>query len=220
MKCLSILMAALTSVVPAIAGAATPDGMSPVAGPSCVAAACLITSMSVQPVALTVANLESGAAAQTGVVAVATSGGGQGTTGAAGVSASGITGGSGAAAPGTGGGTTPGASSGGGSPGGAISGGGGTGPGGAMSQPTPPGGDNRNLSNRRIDRGQGGAPNSARPPVSESDAARRVQQSTGGRILDVKPDNAQGRLTYRVKVLNDAGEVRIITIDAQTGTRE
>ena len=59
------------------------------------------------------------------------------------------------------------------------------------------------------------------PPVLLSQAGRltleqavdRVQQATGGRVLDAR--DAGG--VYRVKVLTSRGEVRVVLVDPRTG---
>ena len=56
--------------------------------------------------------------------------------------------------------------------------------------------------------------------VSLSEAAERVQKSTGGRVLSAQAVREQGRDLYRIKVLSPQGEVRIVYVDAATGSME
>lgn len=50
--------------------------------------------------------------------------------------------------------------------------------------------------------------------VSMGEAIDRVRKSTGGRVLDAQ--DAGGH--YRIKVLTPDGEVRVMRIDARTGS--
>lgn len=49
--------------------------------------------------------------------------------------------------------------------------------------------------------------------ISKQQAISAAQQASPGRVLDIKRHHN----TYRVKMLNDNGEVRIIVIDASSG---
>ena len=49
--------------------------------------------------------------------------------------------------------------------------------------------------------------------LSGDDAARIVGKHYEGRILGVKPDDG----TWRVKMLNSKGEIRILSVDDETG---
>jgi len=49
--------------------------------------------------------------------------------------------------------------------------------------------------------------------ISKQQAVNIAQQSNPGRVLSVKLDGA----VYRVKTLNEKGEVRIIVVDANSG---
>lgn len=49
--------------------------------------------------------------------------------------------------------------------------------------------------------------------ISLAEATDRVQQATGGRILDARDD---GNL-YRIKVVTRQGEVRVVYVDPRTG---
>jgi uncharacterized membrane protein YkoI len=51
--------------------------------------------------------------------------------------------------------------------------------------------------------------------VSAGAAAAKVQKRYGGKILSVKL--GKNRVAYRVKILTDAGVVRIVTVDASSG---
>lgn len=73
-------------------------------------------------------------------------------------------------------------------------------------------------ADRKRDRWRDALPNeyapgaTAQSRISMEEAIARVQQRTGGRVLDARD---QGD-AYRLKVLRD-GEVRIIFVDARTG---
>lgn len=56
--------------------------------------------------------------------------------------------------------------------------------------------------------------------LSLSEAADLVQRRTGGRILAAQAVREQGRELYRIKVLTRQGEVRIVLVDAATGSME
>ena len=53
-----------------------------------------------------------------------------------------------------------------------------------------------------------------------NDATELVQNRIGGRILATQEVREQGREMYRVKVLTRQGEVRIVYVDAETGSME
>lgn len=58
------------------------------------------------------------------------------------------------------------------------------------------------------------APHSTRDArISLEQAIRSVQRATGGRVLDAR--EVPGG--YRIKVLTQRGEVRVVHVDAQTG---
>ena len=50
--------------------------------------------------------------------------------------------------------------------------------------------------------------------VSISEAIDRVRKSTGGRVLDAQDAGSH----YRIKVLTRDGEVRVMRVDARTGS--
>lgn len=52
--------------------------------------------------------------------------------------------------------------------------------------------------------------------VSEREAARIVRQQKGGKVLDVKRQNKNGRPQYRVKTIEN-GRVRVYGVDGKTG---
>lgn len=56
--------------------------------------------------------------------------------------------------------------------------------------------------------------------LSASAAADLVQRRTGGRVLAVQAQRESGREIYRVKVLTPQGEVRIVLVDAASGSME
>jgi len=55
--------------------------------------------------------------------------------------------------------------------------------------------------------------------VSLNDAVQQVQRETGGRVLSADTVNQGGRTVHRIKVLTPSGQVRIVTIDAQSSGR-
>ena len=55
--------------------------------------------------------------------------------------------------------------------------------------------------------------------VSLNEAVRQVQRETGGRVLSADTVNQGGRTVHRIKVLTPSGQVRIVTIDAQSKGR-
>lgn len=56
--------------------------------------------------------------------------------------------------------------------------------------------------------------------ITLSDATELVQNRIGGRVLTAESVREQGREMYRVKVLTRQGEVRIVYVDAETGSVE
>ncbi|HJW82473.1 MAG TPA: PepSY domain-containing protein [Acidiferrobacterales bacterium] len=55
--------------------------------------------------------------------------------------------------------------------------------------------------------------------VSLNDAVQQVRRETGGRVLSADTVNQGGRTVHRIKVLTPSGQVRIVTIDAQSKGR-
>jgi hypothetical protein len=53
--------------------------------------------------------------------------------------------------------------------------------------------------------------------VSRDAAAAAAQSATGGRVLSVDKTDSGGHPAWRVKVVTQNGEVRVIVIDAATG---
>lgn len=53
--------------------------------------------------------------------------------------------------------------------------------------------------------------------VSREQAAAVAQQQTGGRVLSVDRAESARRPVWRVKVVTQRGEVRVVLIDAATG---
>ena len=51
--------------------------------------------------------------------------------------------------------------------------------------------------------------------VSQDQAAAKVREDTGGRVLDVKTEIQNGVSVYLVKVLLTDGRVRVITVSSQ-----
>jgi hypothetical protein len=56
--------------------------------------------------------------------------------------------------------------------------------------------------------------------LSMDQAAAKVREQTGGRILSARAENKKGRTTYRIKVLLPSGHVRIVRVDAATGAMD
>ncbi|SFZ78052.1 Peptidase propeptide and YPEB domain-containing protein [Chitinimonas taiwanensis DSM 18899] len=53
--------------------------------------------------------------------------------------------------------------------------------------------------------------------VSRDDAAAAAQRQTGGRVLSVDRSERDGRPVWRVKVVTEQGEVKVVFIDAASG---
>lgn len=58
----------------------------------------------------------------------------------------------------------------------------------------------------------------SQPRISADEAAARVQQEYGGRILAVETQQQNGKTFYRIKVLTGKGVVRVVRIKA--GSRQ
>lgn len=63
------------------------------------------------------------------------------------------------------------------------------------------------------------APAQALSRVSPDEAASIAKRESAGRVLAVEKSSVGGREVYRVKVLTPSGEVKVILIDAETGSR-
>jgi len=55
--------------------------------------------------------------------------------------------------------------------------------------------------------------------VSLNEAVQQVQRETGGRVLSADTVNQGGQAGHRIKLLMPSGQVRIVTIDAQSRGR-
>ena len=53
--------------------------------------------------------------------------------------------------------------------------------------------------------------------ISRDEAAATAQRVSNGRVLSVEKTESERRPVWRVKVLTDKGEVRVILIDANSG---
>lgn len=53
--------------------------------------------------------------------------------------------------------------------------------------------------------------------IDRDQAAMRVQQQTGGRVLAVEAATRDGAAVFLVRVLTPDGEVRVLVVDARTG---
>ena len=53
--------------------------------------------------------------------------------------------------------------------------------------------------------------------VSRDEAASLAQRQTGGRVLAVERADAGGRPAWRVKVVTQRGDVRVVLVDVATG---
>ena len=56
--------------------------------------------------------------------------------------------------------------------------------------------------------------------LSLDQAAAKVREQTGGRILSAQTETKGGRTSYRIKVLLPSGHVRIVRVDAATGAMD
>ncbi|MDB5883743.1 MAG: Propeptide, PepSY amd peptidase [Ramlibacter sp.] len=54
--------------------------------------------------------------------------------------------------------------------------------------------------------------------MSRDEAAAAAQRASGGRVLSVDKTDSQGRAAWRVKVVTPQGEVRVIVMDAGSGS--
>lgn len=57
-----------------------------------------------------------------------------------------------------------------------------------------------------------------RAGISLDEAVARVRRDTGGRVLAAEAREDRGRTVYRIKVLLPNGSVRVVNVDAQSGT--
>ena len=53
--------------------------------------------------------------------------------------------------------------------------------------------------------------------ISQDEAAAQARSRTGGRVLDIRATDKDGRPVYLVKLLLSDGHVRVVTIDAASG---
>ena len=56
-----------------------------------------------------------------------------------------------------------------------------------------------------------------RPTADAQQAASIARATTGGRVLDVRPQQGESGNAYRVRLLLDPGRVRTIIVDADSG---
>jgi len=66
-------------------------------------------------------------------------------------------------------------------------------------------------------RGLGPPPPTLSSPIGPDRAAAIARAQTGGRVLDVRPVPNGGRESFAVRLLLDAGRVRTVVIDGQSG---
>ncbi len=57
----------------------------------------------------------------------------------------------------------------------------------------------------------------AQADAGKSRAAEAAVRAFGGKVLSVDKESSNGRVVYRVKLLQDGGRIRIVTIDGNTG---
>jgi len=57
-----------------------------------------------------------------------------------------------------------------------------------------------------------------RDGISLDEAVARVRRDTGGRVLAAETRDDRGRTVYRIKVLLPNGSVRVVNVDAQSGS--
>ena len=55
------------------------------------------------------------------------------------------------------------------------------------------------------------------PPPQALQAASIASATTGGRVLDVRPQEGDSSSAYRVRLLLDPGRVRTVIVDADSG---
>jgi uncharacterized membrane protein YkoI len=55
--------------------------------------------------------------------------------------------------------------------------------------------------------------------MSLNQAVQQVQRETGGRVLSADTVSQGGHTVHRIKVLTPSGQVRIVTVDAQSRGR-
>lgn len=60
-------------------------------------------------------------------------------------------------------------------------------------------------------------PGVAHAQVSRDQAAATAQRMSGGRVLSVDRVQRDGREAWRVKLVTDGGEVRVVYIEVETG---
>ncbi len=65
--------------------------------------------------------------------------------------------------------------------------------------------------------GRGLAPPALSSSIGPDRAAAIARAQTGGRVLDVRPVPNGGRESFAVRLLLDAGRVRTVVIDGQSG---
>jgi uncharacterized membrane protein YkoI len=65
--------------------------------------------------------------------------------------------------------------------------------------------------------GRGSPPPTLSSPIGPDRAAAIARAQTGGRVLDVRPVPNGGRESFAVRLLLDAGRVRTVVIDGQSG---
>ncbi|WNO09495.1 PepSY domain-containing protein [Teredinibacter sp. KSP-S5-2] len=53
--------------------------------------------------------------------------------------------------------------------------------------------------------------------ISEGQAAAIAKQRHGGKVLSVQKQNQNGKTIYKVKLLQDSGRVKIVTINGNRG---
>ncbi len=70
---------------------------------------------------------------------------------------------------------------------------------------------------RRDERGPRGEA-AQRHGISLDEAVARVRRDTGGRVLAAEAREDRGRTVYRIKVLLPNGSVRVVNVDAQSGS--
>lgn len=54
--------------------------------------------------------------------------------------------------------------------------------------------------------------------ISEGQAAAIAKQRHGGKVLSVQKQTQNGKTIYKVKLLQDSGRVKIVTIDGNRGS--
>jgi uncharacterized membrane protein YkoI len=56
-----------------------------------------------------------------------------------------------------------------------------------------------------------------RPRISPAQAAAIAQKRHGGKVMNVNAQQSGGTVVYRVRILQDSGHMRTVTVNGETG---